>query len=185
MSARRPINVLFLCTGNSARSILAESLLRHAGGGRFESFSAGSHPARSVNPFALERLALDRLPTENLRSKPWDEFARPGAPKIDFVITLCDNAAGAICPVWPGRPISAHWGIPDPAAVEGSESRKRKAFADACQILTKRIWLLTGLPLDRLDRLETQARLREIGTVNWRDGTVWSHLSAGPRIARR
>jgi len=159
----RPYNVLFLCTGNSARSILGESLLNAVGRERFRAYSAGSHPAGRVNPFALELLAKNRFPTEGLRSKNWDEFAAPGAPALDFVFTVCDNAAGEACPVWPGQPVSAHWGIPDPAAVEGSDDDKRRAFLDAFVILRRRIELFTSLPIGKLDKLALQSRLREIG----------------------
>lgn len=159
----RPYNVLFLCTGNSARSILGESLLNAVGRERFRAYSAGSHPAGRVNPFALELLAKNRFPTEGLRSKNWDEFAAPGAPALDFVFTVCDNAAGEACPVWPGQPVSAHWGIPDPAAVEGSDDVKRRAFLDAFVVLRRRIELFTSLPIGKLDKLALQSRLREIG----------------------
>ena len=159
----RTFNVLFLCTGNSARSIMAESILRQVGAGRFQAFSAGSHPAGRVNPFALELLARNRMPTDGLRSKNWDEFARPGAPKLDFVFTVCDNAAGEVCPVWPGQPMTAHWGIPDPAAVEGSDEDKRKAFGEASRTLLNRIRIFTSLPLSKLDRLSLQRKLDELG----------------------
>lgn len=159
----RTYNVLFLCTGNSARSILGESLLNAVGRERFRAYSAGSHPAGRVNPFALELLAKNRFPTEGLRSKNWDEFAAPGAPALDFVFTVCDNAAGEACPVWPGQPVSAHWGIPDPAAVEGSDDVKRRAFLDAFVVLRRRIELFTSLPIGKLDKLALQSRLREIG----------------------
>src|SRR5512147_1885128 len=132
-------NVLFLCTGNSARSILAETLLNNMGKGRFRAFSAGSTPAGRVNPFALELLEKNHFPTGGLRSKSWDEFAQPDAPQLDFVITVCDNAAGEVCPVWPGQPMTAHWGIPDPAAVEGSDEERRDAFHDAAILLKRRI----------------------------------------------
>jgi arsenate reductase len=135
----RPYHVLFLCTGNSARSILAESLLNHLGQGRFRAFSAGSHPKGTVHPLALELLSQEGLPVTNLCSKSWDEYAAPGAPPIDFIFTVCDNAAGEACPVWPGKPTSAHWGIPDPAAVEGSESERRQAFRGAFDLLRTRI----------------------------------------------
>lgn len=158
-----PYNVLFLCTGNSARSILAEAYLNSAGRGRFVAYSAGSHPAGRVNPFALELLAKHKLPTEGLRSKNWDEFARPSAPQMNFVFTVCDDAAGEVCPVWPGQPITAHWGVEDPAAVMGTDDEKRKAFLKAFTQLTVRINLLSNLPIDKLDRLTLQAKVREIG----------------------
>jgi arsenate reductase len=161
--ADRPLHVLFLCTGNSARSILAESILNAEGRGRFAGHSAGSHPAGRVNPFALELLAKNRYPVEGLRSKNWDEFAAPGAPALDFVFTVCDNAAGEACPVWPGQPITAHWAVADPAAVEGSDEVKRKAFLAAFLILQRRIQLFASLPLRNLDKLTLQSRLRDIG----------------------
>jgi len=163
MTNQRTWNVLFLCTGNSARSILAEATLNAMGRGRFKAWSAGSHPAGKVNPFALELLQKNRLPTEDLRSKNWDEFARAGAPALDFVFTVCDNAAGEVCPVWPGQPMTAHWGVPDPAAVEGSDEAKRKAFFTAWSQLQHRISILASLPLDKLDRLSLKQRLDEIG----------------------
>ena len=158
-----PYNVLFLCTGNSARSILAEAYLNSAGRGRFVAYSAGSHPAGRVNPFALALLAKHRLPTDGLRSKNWDEFARPGAPHMSFVFTVCDNAAGEVCPVWPGQPVTAHWGVEDPAAVMGTDDEKRKAFLKAFTQLTARIKLLLSLPIEKLDRLSLQAQLERIG----------------------
>ncbi len=164
----RRYNVLFLCTGNSARSILAEAYLNAAGGGRFAACSAGSHPAGEVNPLALELLARQRIDTGGLRSKSWDEFARPGAPEFDFVFTVCDNAAGEVCPVWPGQPMTAHWGIADPAAVPGSDEDRRKAFVRAFSELTTRINLFTSLPIDKLDRLTLQHRLVEIGNAGSR-----------------
>jgi arsenate reductase (thioredoxin) len=157
------MNVLFLCTGNSARSILAEAYLNSAGKGRFTAYSAGSHPAGKVNPLALELLEKNRLPTAGLRSKNWDEFARLGAPKLDFVFTVCDNAAGELCPVWPGQPITAHWGIADPAAVTGTDEERRKAFLRAFTELSARINLLLALPIAKLDRLTLERRLTEIG----------------------
>lgn len=159
------LNVLFLCTGNSARSVLAESLLNSlaAGKGRFRAFSAGSHPAGAVNPFAIELLQKNHLPTEGLRSKSWDEFAQAGAPELDFVFTVCDNAAGEVCPVWPGQPMTAHWGVPDPAAVEGSDDAKRKAFFQAFHQLQNRINLFANLPINKLDRLSLQKQLDAIG----------------------
>lgn len=156
-------NVLFLCTGNSARSIMAESILRQIGAGRFHAYSAGSHPAGRVNPLALELLAKNRMPTDGLRSKNWDEFAAPDAPRLDFVFTVCDNAAGEVCPVWPGQPMTAHWGIPDPAAAAGSDEDRRKAFAEASRTLLNRIRMFVSLPLDKLDRLSLQRRLDELG----------------------
>ena len=161
----KPLNVLFLCTGNSARSILAEAYLNSAGKDRFIAYSAGSHPAGKVNPFALELLEKNRLPTNRLRSKNWDEFAKPGAPNLDFVFTVCDNAAGEVCPVWPGQPITAHWGIADPVAVGGTDQQKRKAFLRAFTELTARINLLLALPLDKLDRLTLKRKLDDIGKV--------------------
>ena len=157
------MNVLFICTGNTARSILAEAYLNSAGSGRFKAYSAGSHPAGQVNPFALELLQKNRLPVTDLRSKNWDEFARPGAPELDFVFTVCDNAAGEVCPVWPGQPITAHWGVRDPAAVAGSAEEKRKAFLRTFTELSARINLLLALPLEKLDRLTMKRRLDEIG----------------------
>lgn len=159
----QPLNVLFLCTGNSARSILAESILNAVDPARFRAHSAGSHPAGRVNPFALELLAKTGYPTDGLRSKNWEEFAAPGAPPLDFIVTVCDNAAGEVCPVWPGRPVSAHWGVADPAAVEGTDEDKRRAFLEAFAILKRRIELFASLPLARLDKLSLQARMREIG----------------------
>lgn len=156
-------NVLFLCTGNSARSILAEAILNGEGKAKFKAFSAGSHPSGKVNPFAMELLEQRRYPIDGLRSKAWDEFALPGAPELDFVFTVCDNAAGEICPVWPGQPISAHWGVEDPASVEGSDEEKRKAFVKAFTVLQRRISLFASLPLDQIDKLSLQAKLRDIG----------------------
>jgi arsenate reductase len=161
--AVRIYNVLFLCTGNSARSILAESLLNHWGRGRFHGFSAGSFPKGQVHPMAVELLQRLNLPAQNLRSKSWDEFAVAGAPSIDFIFTVCDNAAGEVCPVWPGKPMTAHWGIADPAAVEGSDAEKAFAFRKALHELESRIKLFTSLPIESLDRMTLQVRLREIG----------------------
>jgi protein-tyrosine-phosphatase len=155
-------NVLFLCTGNSARSILAEAYLNAAGKGRFAACSAGSHPAGAVNPFALELLQKNRIGISGLRSKGWEEFARAGAPVLDFVFTVCDNAAGEVCPIWPGQPMTAHWGIQDPAAVQGSEGDKRKAFLRAFSELSMRINLFMSLPLGKLDRLVLRKKLDEI-----------------------
>ncbi len=159
----RVYNVLFLCTGNSARSILAESVLRRDGEGRFNAFSAGSHPKGVVNPFALEVLAAHGYPAEGYRSKSWDEFAGPGAPKMDFVFTVCDAAAGEACPIWPGQPMTAHWGIEDPAALEGTDIEKERAFVLAFRYLRNRISIFNALPIKKLDRLALSAKLREIG----------------------
>ena len=156
-------NVLFLCTGNSARSIIAECILNREGGGRFQAFSAGSNPAGEVNPYAIDILKLQNHSVDNLRSKNWSEFAEPGAPEMDFVFTVCDNAANEVCPVWPGQPMSAHWGVPDPAAVEGAEAVKRAAFAETMRMMTNRISIFVNLPMDRLDRLSLQKRLEDIG----------------------
>lgn len=161
----RPYNILFLCTGKSARSVLAESTANALGRGRLKASSAGSHPTGRVNPFAIELLNKLGLPTEGLRSKSWDEFAAPGAPALDFVITVCDNAAGEVCPVWPGQPISAHWGVEDPAAVEGSDEDKRAAFRTAHQILKRRIELFLALPVAKLDAMALGVRVRDIGNV--------------------
>jgi protein-tyrosine-phosphatase len=162
---QRPYNVLFLCTGNSARSILAEAILNSlsVGGGRFKAYSAGSFPKGQVNAFALELLGRNHLPTAQLRSKSWDEFVPPGAPTLDFVITVCDQAAGEMCPAWPGQPMTAHWGIPDPAAVDGDDARKRHAFVEAFTVLKRRIELFTSLPMDKLDRLALHERVKAIG----------------------
>jgi arsenate reductase (thioredoxin) len=158
-------NVLFLCTGNSARSIMAEVLLNQMGRENFRAYSAGSYPAGRVNPFAIETLSRARLPTEGLSSKSWNEFAADGAPQLDFVFTVCDNAAGEVCPVWPGQPMTAHWGVEDPAAVEGADDEKRRAFAAAFNQLGNRIRILVSLPIDKLDRLSLKAKLDEIGEL--------------------
>jgi arsenate reductase len=163
MTAAPVFNVLFLCTGNSARSILAEAYLNSAGKGRFRAWSAGSRPGGRVNPFALELLADSRFDTAGLRSKSWDEFAAPDAPKMDFVFTVCDSAAAEPCPFWPGQPMTAHWGVPDPAAVEGSDEVKRKAFRNAMSVLSARINLLVNLPVGKLERLALKKKLDEIG----------------------
>ena len=161
-------NVLFLCTGNSARSIIAEALLNHLGRGRFRAFSAGSHPAGTVNPLVLEALASLGLPAEQLgqlRSKSWDEFAQPDSPALDFVFTVCDKAAGETCPVWPGQPMTAHWGIEDPAAVEGDDEAKRHAVSHALQLLNRRLSLFLSLPFEKLDALSLQQQVDDIGLL--------------------
>jgi arsenate reductase len=157
-------NVLFICTGNSARSIMAEGLMNHLARGRFRAWSAGSHPNGTVNPFALQTLATWHIPTDGYRSKNWDEFAKPDAPALDFVFTVCDNAAGEVCPVWPGQPMTAHWGVPDPAAFEGSDVQKAKFFMDTAITLKRRIELMLSLPLASLDKLAIQREIKDIGT---------------------
>jgi protein-tyrosine-phosphatase len=159
----KPYNVLFLCTGNSARSIMAEALLEHWGGERFKGHSAGSFPKGAVHPLALDLLENADLDTRGLRSKSWDEFAKPGAPEMDFVFTVCDRAAGEVCPIWPGNPVTAHWGAPDPAAVEGTQAEKRRAFREAYLVLENRIKLFTSLRLEALDRLAVKREVDEIG----------------------
>ncbi len=161
----RTLNVLFLCTGNSARSIMAEVVLNSMGQGRFKAYSAGSHPKGTVNPLAVELLQKNRLPIEGLRSKGWEEFSQSGAPVMDFVITVCDKAAGEVCPIWPGQPMNAHWGIEDPAAVEGSEQEKRKAYFTAYNRLRNRLSIFTSLPMSKLDPLSLQRRLDDIGKL--------------------
>lgn len=160
-----PLNVLFLCTGNSARSILAEALINHlaTGGGKFRGYSAGSQPKGAVHPLALETLRQHHLPAEGYHSKSWEEFARPGAPRMDFVFTVCDQAAAEPCPVWPGQPMTAHWGIPDPAAAQGTEADQRRAFRDAFLQLRRRIELFAALPLEKLHGLALKERLDQIG----------------------
>ena len=162
--ADKTCNALFICTGNSARSILAEGLLNHLGGRRFRAFSAGSHPKGEVNPGALQALRALGIPTDGFRSKSWDEFARPGAPRMDFVFTVCDQAAGEACPFWPGQPTTAHWGMPDPAAVEGSEDFRQAAFTSAAVTLKRRLELMLALPLNRLDGLAIHREVKDIGT---------------------
>lgn len=156
-------NVLFLCTGNSARSIMAEGILNHKGRPNFSAYSAGSHPSGVVRPEALQQLETAHLPTLGLRSKSWEEFARPQAPRLDFVFTVCDNAANEVCPVWPGQPITAHWGIPDPAAVKGTAEQIERAFRDAFFLLDRRISLFLSLPLATLDRLALKKEVDDIG----------------------
>lgn len=161
--SRRPYNVLFLCTGNSARSVLAESILRKDGEGRFNAYSAGSFPKGAVHPMALEVLSSLGFPTDGMRSKSWDEFSKPGAPEIDFIFTVCDNAAGETCPIWPGHPMTAHWGIEDPAAIEGEG--QRDAFVTALRYLRNRINLFLELPMAALDSMTLQSRLEAIGRI--------------------
>jgi arsenate reductase (thioredoxin) len=171
----RTFNALFLCTGNTARSILAESILRKEGRGRFQSFSAGSQPKGTVNPFAIKVLRDMDYPIDDLRSKSWQEFAQPGAPVMDFVFTVCDNAAGEACPIWPGRPMTAHWGIEDPAAVEGTDLQKEAAFVEAFRYLKNRIAIFTSLPLSSIDSLSLGTKLRDIGRI---DGATLSQGKA-------
>jgi protein-tyrosine-phosphatase len=159
----RIYNVLFLCTGNSARSIMAEAILNHLGGAHYRAYSAGSHPAGQVNPLALETLRAMRLPAEGLRSKSWDEFAAPGAPPLDFVFTVCDKAAGEACPFWPGQPMTAHWGVEDPAAFDGPPDQRRQLFTAVAAVLRRRIELFLCLRLEALDRMALQHKLVEIG----------------------
>jgi arsenate reductase len=157
-------NVLFVCTGNSARSVMAEGLMNELGNGRFRAYSAGSHPKGEVHPLALRTLAMHRIPTDGFRSKSWEEFARPDAPALDFVFTVCDRAAGEVCPVWPGQPMTAHWGMPDPAAVEGDDAVREKAFLDTFVTTKRRIQLMLSLPIASLDRLAIQKEVKDIGT---------------------
>lgn len=159
-------NILVLCTGNSARSIMAEALINTTGKGRFHAYSAGSHPTGKINPFALEQVAALGYPIDGLRSKSWDEFSRPGAPQMDFIITVCDNAAGEICPIWPGQPVSAHWGFEDPAAVEGSDDIKRYAFEKIFRQIMTRVQLFVNLPLSMLDKVAIKRELDNIGHPN-------------------
>jgi protein-tyrosine-phosphatase len=165
VSTAEPFNVLFLCTGNSCRSIMAECILNRSGKGRFRAFSAGSHPAGKVNEYALELLRNTNYDVSGLRSKSWDEFAAPGAPKLDFVFTVCDDAANEVCPVWPGQPMTAHWGLPDPAKAKGSEAEIRFVFADTMRMLTQRIVIFTSLPIESLSKLSLQKHLDDIGGV--------------------
>lgn len=163
MSTDATYNVLFICTGNSARSILAEGILNELGKGKFRAFSAGSHPKGEVHPQALATLKRLHMPDTGYRSKSWDEFVAPQAPVFDFIFTVCDNAAGEVCPLWPGNPVSPHWGLPDPAAVTGTEEQQVKAFRDTAMMLRRRIELLLSLPLHRLDAMSLQSELRKIG----------------------
>ena len=168
----RPFNVLFLCTGNSARSIMAEAILNREGAEHFRAYSAGSRPQGQVHPYALDLLAKLNHPTDGFRSKSWDEFAQAGAPHLDFVFTVCDNAASEVCPVWLGQPMSAHWGVPDPAAAEGTEAERRQAFNDAYRMLHQRIGTFVNLPLKSLDRMALQHRVNEIGQMAVTKGTA-------------
>ena len=163
VSSNPPLNVLFLCTGNSARSIMAETILNRLGLGKFKAYSAGSQPRGEVHPYTLELLRHLNHPTKGIRSKSWDEFAKPGAPLLDFVFTVCDDAAKEVCPVWPGQPMSAHWGVPDPAAVEGTEAERRLAFAESYRMLKNRISAFVNLPIASLDRLSLKTKLDAIG----------------------
>lgn len=160
---QKTYNILVLCTGNSARSIMGEALFNTMGAGRFQAYSAGSHPTGRVNPYAIEQVRALDYPVEDLRSKSWDEFAQPGAPEMDFVVTVCDKAAGEMCPLWPGKPVTAHWGFPDPAAVEGTDEVKREAFRQTLRQIRNRVQLFINLPLETLDRMVIESRMREIG----------------------
>ena len=161
---KQPYNVLFICTGNSARSIIAEGLLNAASQGRFKAYSAGSHPKGEVHPLALRELEALHIPTAGLHSKGWEEFARPEAPQMDFVFTVCDQAAGELCPVWPGQPLTAHWGMPDPAAVDGAEEVRLKAFREVAVMMKRRLDIMMALPIERLDRLSLHKQVREIAS---------------------
>jgi protein-tyrosine-phosphatase len=163
--SEKPHGVLFLCTGNSARSILAEAILNREGKGGFVAYSAGSAPKGAVHPYTLDLLRKLNFETDGLRSKSWDEFAGPGAPRFDFVFTVCDDAASEVCPVWPGQPMTAHWGVPDPAAADGNEAQKRLAFADAFRMLSNRISVFVSLPMKSLDRMVLQQRIADIGRL--------------------
>jgi arsenate reductase len=162
-NAAEPLHVLFLCTGNSARSIIAEAIMNREGRGRFRAFSAGSHPKGEVNPHTINLLRSLHYPVEGLRSKPWDAFEGPDAPRLDFVFTVCDDAAAEVCPIWPGQPMTAHWGMPDPAAAQGSPAEVALAFADTYRMMNNRIMLFINLPMAALDKLSLQRRLNEIG----------------------
>ena len=174
--SERTFNVLFLCTGNTARSVLAEGILRKEGAGRFNAYSAGSQPKGMVNPFALKVLGAHGYPTDGFRSKNWDEFAAPGAPVMDFVFTVCDSAAGEACPLWPGQPMTAHWGITDPAAVEGTDLEKEAAFVTAFKQMRNRITVFTALPLKSIDAMSLNAKLKEIGRL---EGATGAQKDAG------
>lgn len=163
MASDKPFNVLFLCTHNSARSIMAEVIINYVGRGKFKGFSAGSHPGTTPNPFALATLRRLHFPTDGLYSKDWEEFAKTDAPVMDFVLTVCDQAAGEVCPVWPGQPITAHWGVEDPSQFDGTDEEKSHKFAQVAHILRRRIELFTSLPLEKLDRLKLQQQIRDIG----------------------
>ena len=163
MYETRKYNILFLCTGNSARSIIAEAIMNRVGGERFQAHSAGSHPKGAVNPYALNLLKRLDYNTDRFRSKSWDEFAKPDSPKLDFVITVCDDAAGEVCPIWPGQPMTAHWGMPDPAAVEGTDVEKSLAFAETYRMLNNRIGVFANLKISGLDKLSLQKKMDEIG----------------------
>jgi len=163
--ASKVYNVLVLCTGNSARSILGEALINHHGKGRFRAFSAGSHPTGRVNPYALRTLDALGIAVELPRSKSWDEFAAPNAPALDLIITVCDNAAGEVCPIWPGHPVTAHWGVPDPAHVDGDDAAKMKAFLDAYLTLNERVKRLVALPIESMDQKQLKQQLAEIGKI--------------------
>jgi len=165
VSSQEPLNVLFLCTGNSARSIMAEAILNRLGRGKFKGFSAGSQPAGYVHPLAVQMLRNAHFDVSDAHSKPWDEFARSDAPNLDFVFTVCDNAAREICPVWPGQPLTAHWGLPDPAKATGTDAEKAAAFADTMRMLNQRIGIFVSLPLDKLSKLSLQKHLDDIGKV--------------------
>ena len=169
VSSKKPLNVLFLCTGNSARSIMAEAILNRLGVGKFKAYSAGSYPKGAVNPHALTVLRKSNFEVSKLRSKSWDEFAGPGAPKLDFVFTVCDNAAKEVCPLWPGQPMTAHWGLPDPAVAEGSEAEQALAFAETFRMLHQRISIFVSLPFDKLSKLSLQKRLDDIGKTKAAD----------------
>jgi arsenate reductase (thioredoxin) len=172
ISTQQRLNVLFLCTGNSARSIMAEAVLNRLGVGKFKAFSAGSQAAGYVHPLALQILRDAHHDVSKLRSKPWDEFAKPGAPNLDFVFTVCDDAAKEVCPIWPGQPTTAHWGLPDPAKAEGTEAEKAAIFADTLRMLNQRIGIFVSLPLDKLSKLALQKRLDDIGKVKTEAETV-------------